>query len=169
MGRPLTPKRIDVVATVDTTEVWTVENSMGSPHNFHVHDMQFQILDIDGAAPPAQLAGWKDTVYLRPDSTYWLIVHFADYADPDHPYMYHCHLLRHEESGMMGQFLVLNPGEAVPDTWTTPTTRTRTRTTRANRTKWRGCTIEPHGRVAGGASSSHRWSPPSPPDPPKLM
>ena len=36
---------------------------------------------------------------------------FEDYADPDSPYMYHCHLLRHEDQGMMAQFVVVEPGE----------------------------------------------------------
>ncbi len=35
---------------------------------------------------------------------------FADYADPDTPYMFHCHLLSHEDHGMMGQFVVVKPG-----------------------------------------------------------
>jgi FtsP/CotA-like multicopper oxidase with cupredoxin domain len=38
---------------------------------------------------------------------------FSDHADPDTPYMYHCHLLAHEDSGMMGQFAVVRPGEQV--------------------------------------------------------
>jgi hypothetical protein len=40
-----------------------------------------------------------------------LLVRFTDYADPDTPYMFHCHLLRHEDQGMMGQFVVTEPGE----------------------------------------------------------
>ena len=36
---------------------------------------------------------------------------FTDYADPATPYMYHCHLLRHEDDGMMGQFVVVEPGQ----------------------------------------------------------
>ena len=36
---------------------------------------------------------------------------FTDYADPDTPYMFHCHLLRHEDQGMMGQFVVVEPGQ----------------------------------------------------------
>ena len=106
--------RIDEVVELGATEVWSVTNNMAAPHNFHVHDVQFQVLDIAGDAPPAALAGWKDTVYLRPNETYRLIMRFTDYADPDHPYMYHCHLLRHEDNGMMGQFLVVKPGTAVP-------------------------------------------------------
>jgi bilirubin oxidase len=103
--------RIDVVATVDTVEVWDVRNDMAFPHSFHVHDVQFQVVSIGGKAPPPELAGWKDTVYLRPNTDYRLVMRFADYADPEHPYMYHCHLLRHEDAGMMGQFLVVAPGQ----------------------------------------------------------
>ena len=82
------------------TEVWSVTNNMAFPHNFHVHDVQFQVLDIAGNPPPAALAGWKIPSTCAPTS-YRLIMRFTDYADPDHPYMYHCHLLRHEDSGMM--------------------------------------------------------------------
>lgn len=103
--------RADVVATVDTDEVWTVRNDNPLPHSFHVHDTQFRILSIDGAPPPARLAGYKDTIALEGDREYRLLVRFADYADPTTPYMYHCHLLWHEDQGMMGQFLVVEPGQ----------------------------------------------------------
>jgi FtsP/CotA-like multicopper oxidase with cupredoxin domain len=39
---------------------------------------------------------------------------FSDYTDPDHPYMLHCHRLRHEDQGMMAQFVVVKPGQARP-------------------------------------------------------
>ena len=42
---------------------------------------------------------------------YTLAMHFTDYTDPTIPYMFHCHLLLHEDRGMMGQFLVLAPGQ----------------------------------------------------------
>jgi bilirubin oxidase len=103
--------RVDVVALLDTTEVWVVDNSMAQPHSFHVHGLQFQVLDVDGTAPPPGLAGWKDTVYVPPGSQYRLILRFEDYADPRTPYMFHCHLLRHEDDGMMGQFVVVEPGD----------------------------------------------------------
>lgn len=112
---------IDEVVELGATEIWSVTNNMSFPHNFHVHDVQFQVLSIGGEPPSVELAGWKDTVYLRPNAEYRLIMRFDDYADPDHPYMYHCHLLRHEDNGMMGQFLVLQPGQTVPATWTTGT------------------------------------------------
>ncbi len=109
-GEDMDTGRIDIAATLDTTERWVVRNTDGSPHNFHVHDVQFQIASIDGQAPPAYLRGWKDTVFLPPGREVELLLHFADYADPDAPYMFHCHLLRHEDSGMMGQFVVVRPG-----------------------------------------------------------
>jgi suppressor of ftsI len=114
------PQRIDEVVELGATEIWTVRNGMAFAHNFHVHDVQFQILDIAGAAPPPELAGWKDTVYLRPNEDYRLIMRFTDYADAGTPYMYHCHLLRHEDEGMMGQFVVVEPGTDAQSI-TTPT------------------------------------------------
>ncbi|MBI5341536.1 MAG: multicopper oxidase domain-containing protein [Mycolicibacterium rufum] len=103
--------RIDFHAIVDTDEVWTVRNVDNWPHNFHVHDTQFRIIDIDGEPPPAHLAGFKDTVYTPPGQRIRLAVRFADYTDSRSPYMYHCHLTMHEDRGMMGQFLVLGPQE----------------------------------------------------------
>ncbi|WP_067569611.1 multicopper oxidase family protein [Nocardia acidivorans] len=103
--------RIDMTIPVDTTEVWTVRNSDDWPHNFHVHDVRFQIIAIDGQAPPPELAGWKDTVYTTPGPAYTLAMRFSGHTDPTYPYMYHCHLLLHEDQGMMGQFLVLAPGQ----------------------------------------------------------
>ena len=118
-GEQMEPNRIDAVVKLGATEIWNVTNSMSSPHNFHVHDLQFQIVDINGAAPPPALAGWKDTIYLPPNAKFRLIMTFADYADPEHPYMFHCHFLRHEDGGMMGQFIVLQPGQTLPSRWAT--------------------------------------------------
>lgn len=106
-GARMDMNRIDFTSAVDTTEVWTIRNEDNWPHNFHVHDTQFQILDINGQAPPPTLAGWKDTVYTPPGTTIRLALRFAEYTDPTFPYMFHCHLMRHEDQGMMGQFLVL--------------------------------------------------------------
>jgi FtsP/CotA-like multicopper oxidase with cupredoxin domain len=109
--RPVDMGRIDEVVPLDATEVWVLRNRDPQPHNFHVHTVQFQVLDIDGAPPPPELAGWKDTVYLAPGSEVRIIASFTDYADPMWPYMYHCHLLWHEDSGLMGQFVVVAPGQ----------------------------------------------------------
>jgi blue copper oxidase len=110
-GKRMDMGRIDEVVTKDTTEVWEVINQHTQPHNFHVHGVQFQLLDLDGAAPPPQLAGWKDSVYLPPQVPVRLIMRFPDYPDPNSPYMFHCHLIFHEDQGMMGQFVVADSGQ----------------------------------------------------------
>lgn len=112
-GQKMEMSRIDAAPTVGTTEIWKVTNTNGGTHHsFHIHDVQFQILDIDGEPPPPLLSGWKDTVWLPVDKTFRLIMRFEDYSDPDVPYMFHCHMLRHEDQGMMGQFVVVEPGES---------------------------------------------------------
>ncbi|THJ09618.1 copper oxidase [Nocardioides sp.] len=110
-GDDMDPERIDVVSEVDTTERWIVTNDNGYPHNFHIHDVQFQVETVDGDDPPPAYQGWQDTVLLPDRAEVALLVRFSDYTDPDTPYMYHCHLLRHEDQGMMGQFVVVRPGQ----------------------------------------------------------
>lgn len=106
-GAQMDMARIDERVQVGEVELWTVRNLDLSPHNFHVHDVQFQIRAIDGEPPPPELAGRKDTVYLEPRRDYELLMQFTDYTDAQWPYMYHCHLLRHEDEGLMGQFVVV--------------------------------------------------------------
>jgi FtsP/CotA-like multicopper oxidase with cupredoxin domain len=50
-------------------------------------------------------------VYLPPRVPVRLIMRFPDYPDPDSPYMFHCHLIFHEDQGMMGQFVVAEAGQ----------------------------------------------------------
>ncbi|MCY7412202.1 MAG: multicopper oxidase domain-containing protein, partial [Salinibacterium sp.] len=111
-GQMMDMSRIDEVITLGDTEIWTVSNTDGQTHNFHVHGVQFQILDIDGREPPPHLQGWKDTVWLPPSQSVRLIMTFTDYTSDEWPLMYHCHILRHEGQGMMGQFLVVEPGQS---------------------------------------------------------
>jgi FtsP/CotA-like multicopper oxidase with cupredoxin domain len=110
-GEPMDATRVDTVVAVDTTEIWEVTNGSGNPHNFHVHDVQFRIVDYDGEPPRPRLAGPKDTVFLPPGTTARLAVSFSDYSDPSTPYMLHCHVLRHEDNGMMAQFTVVEPDD----------------------------------------------------------
>ena len=110
-GKTVDMQRIDEVVTVDTTEMWDIWNAHKMPHNFHIHDVQFQILDIGGQEPPPELSGWKDTVYVPPEVHLRLMLRLSDYTDTDTPYMYHCHLLWHKDQGMMGQSVVVEPGQ----------------------------------------------------------
>uniref|UniRef100_A0AAU2JS16 Multicopper oxidase domain-containing protein n=1 Tax=Streptomyces sp. NBC_00049 TaxID=2903617 RepID=A0AAU2JS16_9ACTN len=109
-GRKMDMARVDETVTRGTAETWTLRNNDGMPHNFHVHDVQFRVLDVDGKAPPPPLRGPKDTVFIPSGSTVRIAMRFDGPADPDTPYMYHCHLLYHEDRGMMGQFVVVDPG-----------------------------------------------------------
>lgn len=113
-GRRMDMDRIDEVIGLGATEIWEVVSRNPFPHNFHVHDVQFQVLSIDGTPPPPELAGRKDTVYLEPQRRYRLLLRFEDYADDRAPYMFHCHLLLHEDEGMMGQFVVTADPAAAP-------------------------------------------------------
>jgi FtsP/CotA-like multicopper oxidase with cupredoxin domain len=109
--RLLDMQRIDEAVPLDQAEVWRITNQTSLPHNFHVHDGQFRVLSLDGSPPPPELAGWKDTVYVEPTTTAEILVRFRDHHDPQWPYMVHCHLMIHEDQGMMAQFVVLAPGE----------------------------------------------------------
>jgi bilirubin oxidase len=71
----------------------------------HLHDVQFNILERNGQPPSEIEAGRKDTVLLWPNDRVRIISRFADYTGI---YMYHCHMLEHEDDGMMGQFEVVN-------------------------------------------------------------
>ena len=100
-------QRIDETVRLGDTEIWAITNEADMAHPFHIHDIQFQILDRNGQAPVAGEAGWKDTVLVLPNETVRVITRFEDFADKDIPYMYHCHILEHEDAGMMGQFVVI--------------------------------------------------------------
>jgi suppressor of ftsI len=106
---PMDLRRVDQVVPAGATEVWEVHNG-GLAHSFHIHEVAFRILDIDGTPPPAYARARKDTVYLPPGSTVRLAVQFGSHTDPAHPYMFHCHILEHEDNGMMGQFVIVEPG-----------------------------------------------------------
>ena len=76
------------MVTVGDTEIWEVTNTGGSPHSFHVHDVQFRVLSVDGREPPPVQRGPKDTIYAEPDATIRLVMRFTDYTDPGVPYMF---------------------------------------------------------------------------------
>jgi blue copper oxidase len=91
---------------LNNTEIWEIASTSVFGHPFHIHDVEFNILSINGAAPPAAQAGWKDVVFIPSRQTVRFIAKFDDFADKLHPFMYHCHISLHEDEGMMGQFIV---------------------------------------------------------------
>jgi len=84
-------------------EKWVINTSMLA-HPFHVHGVSFQVIRENGKDPRPENLGWKDTVVV--DSETELLVQFTQPASEEAPFMYHCHILEHEDAGMMGQFTV---------------------------------------------------------------
>ncbi|WP_285580552.1 multicopper oxidase family protein [Actinoallomurus iriomotensis] len=119
-GKGMDMSRIDEVVPANSVEIWEIENNVYS-HNFHIHEVAFRILDVAGGKPPSYATGSKDTVYVPSKSRVRLAVQFGGYTDPTSPYMYHCHILRHEDSGMMGQFVLVQPGTEDQVSRTLPT------------------------------------------------
>jgi FtsP/CotA-like multicopper oxidase with cupredoxin domain len=103
-GKSFSMDRIDELVESGATEIWEIRNGSPTPHPFHAHAIQWQVLDRNGRAPTGPETGWKDTVLLRPGETVRMIGRFGsrNYGK----YVYHCHILEHEDAGMMGLFEV---------------------------------------------------------------
>ena len=106
-GKSMDHGRVDEIVQTGSTEIWEIKNQSAIFHPFHIHGVQFQILERDGSTPPANEQGWKDTVNVDPGKSVKLIMKFNMAADPTLPFMFHCHILEHEDMGMMGQFVVV--------------------------------------------------------------
>jgi blue copper oxidase len=113
---------VNIISYLNNVEIWTLVNKTMVAHPFHIHDIQFFVLDINGNPPPPLLKGYKDVILVQPNETVRFITKFEDFADDSIPYMYHCHLLHHEDDGMMGAFLVLDTAGASTAIKETPTT-----------------------------------------------
>ena len=88
---------------LNSLERWVVQGDL-MMHPFHIHGVRFQVLSENGQQPRPENRGWKDTVLVNGQSE--LAVRFEKQASRSAPYMYHCHILEHEDGGMMGQFSV---------------------------------------------------------------
>jgi len=96
-GKLMDMARVDVSTKVGATEIWEIENIVGMDHPFHLHGFQFQVLDRDGVREP--YLAWKDMLNIPKHSTARIIVRYDDYPGK---WMFHCHILDHEDHGMMG-------------------------------------------------------------------
>jgi blue copper oxidase len=105
-GKSFDMSRIDEEVKLNETETWIIRNKGGmmqaGGHPFHVHGTQFQVISRNGQTPPLQERGFKDTIFVNVGEEVAIRVRFS------HPgvFMYHCHILEHEDNGMMGQFRV---------------------------------------------------------------
>jgi spore coat protein A len=109
---------------LDTTEVWSFVNLAGDAHPIHLHLVRFQVLDrrpfdlfaynadkslvyTGPAVPPAaNELGWKDTVRADPGMVTRIIMKFEGWTGR---YVWHCHLLEHEDNEMMRPYDVISP------------------------------------------------------------
>ncbi len=99
--------RIDYEIPLNSVEIWKLVNETMVAHPFHIHDVQFYVIDRSGNPPAPEESGRKDVVLVPPGDSLMFITKFEDFVDTI-PYMYHCHILMHEDDGMMGQFVVTN-------------------------------------------------------------
>ena len=104
-GQPMDMSRMNFRVNRGEVEIWRITGAR-MPHPFHMHGASFQILSQNGEPPSEADRGWKDTVVVGREVTE-IILRFDHEATDEYPYMMHCHILEHEEFGMMGQFTVL--------------------------------------------------------------
>ncbi|HDD0138898.1 TPA: multi-copper oxidase Mco, partial [Staphylococcus aureus] len=105
-GKKFDPNRIDFTQKVNRKETWEIENvkdkMSGMKHPFHIHGTQFKVLSVDGKKPSEDMRGKKDVISLEPGQKAKIEVVFKNTGT----YMFHCHILEHEDNGMMGQIKV---------------------------------------------------------------
>jgi spore coat protein A, manganese oxidase len=114
---------IQNVVKANTTEIWEIVNASDKlQHPFHVHLVEFQVLDrrpfdpdafkkdgtisytAEAFSPDANEMGWKDVVRAKPHQVTRIIMHFGPETGY---YVYHCHILEHEDMDMMVPFQVV--------------------------------------------------------------
>lgn len=96
-GKHMDMSRVDARAPLGATEIWEIENLVGMDHSLHLHGFQFQVLDRNGV--PVPYRSWKDVVNVPRHERARFVVRFDDFPGK---WMYHCHILDHEDHGMMG-------------------------------------------------------------------
>ncbi|APT18323.1 multicopper oxidase [Amylolactobacillus amylotrophicus DSM 20534] len=110
-GKKFNMQRIDATQPVGKAQYWDITNSNdmvgGMVHPFHVHGTEFLVISRNGHEPYANEHGYKDTVGVNPGETVRILVRFAQTG----VYMYHCHIIEHEDGGMMAQIQSYDPAE----------------------------------------------------------
>jgi len=95
-----------ISTTLGSKEIWTIKNSTQLEHSFHLHDVPYQLISINGEDPTGVDLGWFDTYEVVGGGSIEIAMEFTDFADDTYMYMLHCHLLQHEDEGMMASLMV---------------------------------------------------------------
>ena len=98
--------RVDLAIPAHTVEIWKFTNGTGMAHPMHVHGVRMSLLARDGVAPAVHERGLRDTFVVESMQTVTVAVETAAQASSV-PLMFHCHILEHEDAGMMGQFVTV--------------------------------------------------------------
>lgn len=101
-GKTFDHCRTDLTARAGTLEVWDIVNPMAMDHPFHLHTFPFQVIAVNGEAVPYR--AWKDVVNVPANGSVRIAIPFEGFTGK---VMYHCHILEHEDLGMMGNLEVL--------------------------------------------------------------
>jgi FtsP/CotA-like multicopper oxidase with cupredoxin domain len=97
-GRTFDPGRTDTRVTLGAIEEWTIRNESGELHDFHIHQTHFQVTEVNGV--PQRFDGYQDIVNVPLHGEVKVIIPFTDPVIVGR-FVYHCHLLSHEDKGMM--------------------------------------------------------------------
>ena len=100
-GRTFDPSYVDVRPTLGTTATWRLINETPVPHLIHPHHTSWYLLSRNGRPPPPFESCLKDTFYVGPEEEIVFAGKFSDHAGK---YVIHCHMLDHEDHGLMSQF-----------------------------------------------------------------
>jgi FtsP/CotA-like multicopper oxidase with cupredoxin domain len=95
-GKQFDPNRVDIRAKLNTVEEWTVRNVSDEEHSFHVHVNKFQLMSINGH--PHHGHGLQDTASIPVHGRFVIRTRFSNYTGKT---VLHCHILNHEDDGMM--------------------------------------------------------------------
>ena len=108
-GRTFNPARADAFPELGTTEVWEFVNRTTVAHVMHLHHSDWYLLARDGKPPPPWEDCLKDTFFVFPGERILVSGHFSDYPGK---FVIHCHMLDHEDHGLMTQFEVVRSQSA---------------------------------------------------------
>ncbi len=102
-GKSYENQRIDTQVKLNTVEDWEIVNTGTMDHPFHLHVNHFQVISRNGKPEPYR--AWRDTVLVRKGETVRIRIPFRDYAGKT---VYHCHILDHEDLGMMANLEIVS-------------------------------------------------------------
>jgi FtsP/CotA-like multicopper oxidase with cupredoxin domain len=112
-GKAYDPNRIDTEAELGDLEEWTIRNDSDEDHTFHIHQTDFQVVEDNGKS--VSFTGYRETMNVLRRGSIKLLIPFTDPVIVG-KFVYHCHILNHEDKGMMATIVVrdskLNRGRA---------------------------------------------------------